>query len=166
LCDAVSKAESRLEAAAQLSPTHTHSLAETVLVALHSHRTFTTDTGRFTKFSMPLSEPSILVRREHAACQRYASAPAVHKALKRSADPAGALVSLLILASEALSSNSTCLVAASYKRSQTLGLCLHYASTGLAYRCASAEDAVCMARALDSIMTRSSSQAVCCLHFL
>lgn len=59
---------------------------------------------------MTLSGPSSLFR--HAACQRYASAPAVRKALTRSTNPA--------------------------------------------------EDAACMARALDLVMTRSSSQAVCC----
>lgn len=31
-----------------------------------------------------------------------------------------------------------------------------------AWRCASAEDAACMARALDLILTSSTSQAVCC----
>ena len=61
---------------------------------------------------MSLSGPSSLFR--HAACQRYASAPAVHEALTRSIDPAGALVSPCSLASDALSYNSTCLVPASY----------------------------------------------------
>ena len=53
---------------------------------------------------MPLSEPSSLFPREHAACQRYSSAPPVRKALTRSTNIAGALVSPCILASDALRS--------------------------------------------------------------